>query len=78
MPLYEYTCGGCGKAVEVLVRRSGDVVQCPACGGASLERQLSTFAPGRAGPDPCGGCASSGGCPSAGAGACGAGMCGLN
>src|SRR5690606_5532042 len=32
MPLYEYTCGGCGKEFEVLVRGQ-EKPACPSCGG---------------------------------------------
>ena len=43
MPLYEYTCRGCGAFFEILVRH--DVVAaCPACKGQDLERALSLFA----------------------------------
>jgi len=43
MPLYEYTCRGCGHFFETLVR-SGSVPECPACHGQELERALSLFA----------------------------------
>jgi putative FmdB family regulatory protein len=43
MPLYDYCCRGCGHRFEGLVRH-GVVPPCPACGGADLERLLSTFA----------------------------------
>lgn len=43
MPLYEYTCRGCGHFFELLVR-PGDVPACPTCHGADLERALSLFA----------------------------------
>ena len=60
MPLYEYLCRGCGLPFERYVRAWGDPVDCPACGGASVEKKVSSFAFTGAG----GGC----GC---GRGACG-------
>ncbi|MGH9796950.1 MAG: FmdB family zinc ribbon protein [Candidatus Polarisedimenticolia bacterium] len=45
MPLFEYSCRGCGRRFEALVygaERPG----CPACGGRKLEKLLSTFAVG--------------------------------
>jgi putative FmdB family regulatory protein len=41
IPLYEYSCKGCGHAFEALVRGSS-VPTCPACGGARLERRFPT------------------------------------
>jgi len=43
MPLFEFRCTGCDRAFEQLVRGSATPV-CPACGGTSLERIISTFA----------------------------------
>ena len=43
MPLYEYTCRGCGAFFELLVR-PGTVPACPSCQGQDLERALSLFA----------------------------------
>jgi putative FmdB family regulatory protein len=40
VPIYEYTCRGCGQAFELLVR-TGTEPACPACAGGDLERQLS-------------------------------------
>jgi putative FmdB family regulatory protein len=40
MPLFDFTCRGCGTTAELLVR--GDhVPPCPTCGGADLEKQVS-------------------------------------
>jgi putative FmdB family regulatory protein len=66
MPLYEYLCRDCGRDFERYVRAWGDAVDCPACGGASVERKVSSFAftAGGATPTTAGGC----GC---GRGACG-------
>ena len=46
MPVYEYACLDCKKAVSVLVKRIGDDPQpaCPDCGGANLRRLVSRFA----------------------------------
>ena len=43
MPLFEFTCRGCGQRFEDLVR-SGESSRCPRCEGTDLERLLSTFA----------------------------------
>ncbi len=41
MPLYEYQCQDCGKALEVIQKFSEDpLTECPQCGGR-LERLLS-------------------------------------
>ena len=61
MPLYEYRCEDCQTEFELLVRES-TTLECPACHGARLEKQLSVFAvagdqPMRAAaPGPCGAC----------------------
>ena len=46
MPVYEYACLDCKKAVSVLVKRIGDDVRpaCPDCGGDNLRRLVSRFA----------------------------------
>jgi putative FmdB family regulatory protein len=41
MPIYEYHCARCGKRVEVLVRSSTAVPQCPHCGTVLHERLFS-------------------------------------
>ena len=48
MPMFDYRCGACGAAFELLVR--GDTVPaCKACGSAEVSRQVSlTSAPGTA------------------------------
>lgn len=43
MPLYEYTCRGCGQFFELLVRHD-TVLACPSCKSQDLERALSLFA----------------------------------
>jgi putative FmdB family regulatory protein len=40
MPIYDFSCRDCGRAFDELVR-AGTRVQCPACGGARVERLLS-------------------------------------
>lgn len=41
MPIYEYHCEHCGERVEVLVRSSTTVPQCPHCGVVLHERLFS-------------------------------------
>ncbi len=45
MPVYEYACADCKKAVSVLVRRVGASVRpaCPECAGRNLTRLISRF-----------------------------------
>jgi len=43
MPLYEYECRSCHHQFELLVRES-TTLECPACHGTELEKQLSVFA----------------------------------
>jgi len=40
IPLYDFSCKGCGAAFEALVR-PGTRPSCPSCGGKGLERQFS-------------------------------------
>jgi putative FmdB family regulatory protein len=40
MPLYEYTCTGCGDHFELLVR-ADEKPACPDCGSKRVEKQLS-------------------------------------
>ena len=45
MPIYEYRCQDCRRAVSVWVRRIGQEAECcPRCGGARLTRLVSRFA----------------------------------
>ena len=45
MPIYEYSCSDCGTRFEKLVRASDPTgPQCPQCGTAHIEQELSTFA----------------------------------
>jgi putative FmdB family regulatory protein len=46
MPIYEFSCAGCRKKVEIF-RRSMTVTRplvCPSCGGSDLSRLISRFA----------------------------------
>lgn len=43
MPLYEYSCGGCGGQVEILVRGEDKPV-CPECGSRRLTKLVSVVA----------------------------------
>ncbi len=45
MPIYEYSCRGCGKDFEALLFGSERPV-CPACGAKDLEKRFSAFAVG--------------------------------
>lgn len=45
MPIYEYSCSGCGHNKEVMQKMSdAPLTTCPECGKASFAKQLS--APG--------------------------------
>lgn len=41
MPIYEYSCKGCGHQFELLVLK-GTTPACPSCQGQDLEKQIST------------------------------------
>ena len=43
MPIFEYTCSGCGASFECLVR-SDTSVACPSCESENVVRKLSLFA----------------------------------
>lgn len=43
MPLFEFTCRGCGHRFETLVTASRPAV-CPTCRSTDLEKLFSTFA----------------------------------
>ncbi len=40
MPIFEFTCRGCGRQFETLVLK-GSTPECPACTSQDLERMLS-------------------------------------
>ena len=46
MPVYEFTCNGCGALVSVFVRSMNSVVhgRCERCGSEDLRRRISKFA----------------------------------
>jgi len=84
MPIYEYSCEGCGNRFEKLVRSSEQVLsaECPSCGDHHINQEYSTFA-ARAGAmreaaqaPVCGGGMCGPGI--SGQGSCGSGMCGVN
>ncbi|MGD8174532.1 FmdB family zinc ribbon protein [Marinimicrobium sp. ARAG 43.8] len=42
MPIYEYQCQSCGHDMEALQKLSDEpLVDCPACGQASLKKKIS-------------------------------------
>ena len=41
MPIFEYSCKGCGKEFEALVRPNTPAPVCPACSSADLEKLIS-------------------------------------
>jgi putative FmdB family regulatory protein len=45
MPIYEYQCQDCGKALEALQKISDEPLRdCPACGKAALKKKVSAAA----------------------------------
>ncbi len=45
MPIYEYQCQACGKELEALQKISDmPLLDCPACGEASLKKMVSAAA----------------------------------
>ena len=48
MPIYEYTCQGCGAKFEQLQRSMSNEVKpkCPDCGSPKTARAMSVFAVG--------------------------------
>ncbi|MBN2358188.1 MAG: zinc ribbon domain-containing protein [Deltaproteobacteria bacterium] len=44
MPLYEFTCRGCGDRFEELVRNQSEAVTCPRCNSPDVTRNLSACA----------------------------------
>ena len=43
MPIYEYRCAECGHLFEKLVfaKEKEEEIQCPSCGAAEAQRQMS-------------------------------------
>ncbi|MDY6880035.1 MAG: zinc ribbon domain-containing protein [Desulfatiglans sp.] len=68
MPIYEYKCSNCSEEFEILLFRSDEKVNCPACNGDNVKRLMSSaafksgdsFTPS-SGSSACGSC-SSGNC----------------
>ena len=65
MPIYEYSCGECGKEFEELVMSSDETICCPECKSEHVERLMSAASfksngnfSSNAGPS-CSGCSSS-------------------
>lgn len=46
MPMYEFSCSGCGHRFEEIVFKSSDEedLECPECGSRDVKRALSAFA----------------------------------
>ncbi len=45
MPIYEYQCQACGKELEALQKiNDALLLECPACGDASLKKKVSAAA----------------------------------
>ncbi len=58
MPIFEYVCVSCGRRFEKLLKAGvTDNPDCPVCGSAEVNKQLSTFSAGAS---------SSADCPSSG------------
>jgi putative FmdB family regulatory protein len=41
MPIFEYSCKGCGREFEALVLATTPAPSCPACQGTDLEKLIS-------------------------------------
>ncbi|MGE0373272.1 MAG: FmdB family zinc ribbon protein [Gammaproteobacteria bacterium] len=42
MPIYEYSCGACGHALEAMQKMADPALtDCPACGKPALKKQIS-------------------------------------
>ena len=74
MPLYEYTCQGCGSRLELLVR-DGQKPSCTSCGSSQLNKEWSVPAAHSGGGLPIRNPSDFGGCgkPGCGPGGCGRG-----
>ena len=42
MPIFEYSCKGCGNQFEALVLPTTGAPKCPACASTDLEKLIST------------------------------------
>ncbi|HBG04077.1 MAG TPA: zinc ribbon domain-containing protein [Geobacter sp.] len=44
MPIFEFTCKGCGNRFEKLQKSdSACQAECPACGSVEVQKEFSTF-----------------------------------
>ena len=70
MPIFEFRCKSCDAHFEILVRSSGEAVECPSCRSSDLSKLFSTFASKSASPAmaPCGQPMPAGGCETSGGG----------
>ena len=68
MPIYEYTCSGCGHPFETLVLNQREVVACPKCGSERVAKRFSVFGVGAGASSGAGAgeMSDSGGCPPTG------------
>ncbi|PIE66915.1 MAG: FmdB family transcriptional regulator [Deltaproteobacteria bacterium] len=41
MPIYEYSCNGCGQKFEYLVLAGSEPTECPACKARTVNRLMS-------------------------------------
>ena len=41
MPIYEYSCGGCGHDFDKLQRTGANAPPCPSCGAGETSRKVS-------------------------------------
>ena len=55
MPMYDYSCGQCGRRFEELVTNSSQKVVCPDCGSEDVEKEISLFSSSKGGCSPFGG-----------------------
>ena len=77
MPIYEYACRKCGHRFEHLARTlSSPAPECPSCGAASPEKQLSVFSATQSLPSACP--AEAGSAPSCQGGSCATRGCPLS
>jgi putative FmdB family regulatory protein len=43
MPIYSFRCRKCGKEYDALLKKSGEVAPCPACGDQHPDKLFSLF-----------------------------------